>query len=392
MRGHIRKRGKNSWTIILSQGRDPVTRKYRQDWITVRGTKKDASQRLTEVLHQMDTGSFVKPTKVTVSEFLETSFLEYARLNLAPRTVEGYETIIRSHIEPILGNIPLHLFKPDHIQKYCLKMLSAGRCNGEGGLSPTTVRQHYMVLRRALHLAMTRGLISRNPADAVEPPRCQRREMRVMNEQEAHAILELARFTLYYMLFYLALFTGMRRGELMALRWCDIDLILSQLSVNRSLHHLRDGSFVIRSPKTAKGRRTISLSPATTLALKGYKEEQASNRLLRGTLLKENDLVFAHPDGSPLLPDSVTQAWRRLARRAGLKGIRLHDARHTHATLMMKQGIHPKIVQERLGHASIQITLDTYSHVVPGLQEAAAARFDEVMFPKSREEAKTPPA
>ena len=162
-------------------------------------------------------------------------------------------------------------------------------------------------------------MLVRNPADAVEPPRVQHREMRTMNEADIHIFLEFAKSTSYYALFYLALFTGMRRSELPALRWCDVDL------------------------------------------------------------------VFCHEDGRPLLPNSVSHAWTNLANRVGLKGIRLHDARHTHASLMLKQGIHPKIVQERLGHASIQITLDTYSHVAPGLQQAAANCFDDIVLTKHQD-------
>jgi len=243
-----------------------------------------------------------------------------------------------------------------------------------------------MALHRALQIAVKWGLITRNPADAIDPPRFQRSEMHVMNEYDIHTFLEAARSTPYYALFYLALFTGMRRSELLALQWCDVDLILGQISVNRSLHHLRDKTLVFRAPKTAKGRRTIALPPSASLALKEQREEQGQARLMLGTQLDDGDLVFSQPGGKPLLPDSASQAWTKLAHRTGLEGIRLHDARHTHASLMLKQGIHPKIVQERLGHASIQTTLDTYSHVAPGLQEAAAAHFDEALTPTPKNE------
>lgn len=176
----------------------------------------------------------------------------------------------------------------------------------------------------------------------------------------------------------------MRRSELLALRWYDIDLLLCQLYVTRTLHRLGNGEIVYRAPKTAKGRRMIALSPSTALILREHKEKQEATRIQLGIPLKDDDLVFSQFDGKPLLLDTVTHTWIKLVRRIGLQGIRLHDARHSHASLMLKAGIHPKIVQERLGHASIQITLDTYSHVAPGLQEAAAARFDELVNP-SRE-------
>jgi len=225
-------------------------------------------------------------------------------------------------------------------------------------------------------------LLSRNPADTVDAPRFQRPEMHTLSEDEMYVFLEAVKSTLYYELFYTALYTGMRRSELLALRWLDVDLLLCQVSVTRSLHHLRDGSFVFRQPKTAKGRRMVVLPPSASLLLKQHKEQQIAQRMVLGTMLKEDDLVFCQEDGKPLLLDTVTHAWVKLVRRTGLEHIRFHDARHTHASLMLKQGIHPKVVQERLGHASIQITLDTYSHVAPGLQEAAAALFDKGLAPR----------
>ena len=231
-------------------------------------------------------------------------------------------------------------------------------------------------------------MIARNPADAVDVPKVERREMKVMSEANIHIFLEYAKSTPYYALFYTALFTGMRRSELLGLRWSDVDLLLCQISVNRTLHQLHNRDIIFRQPKTDKGRRLIALSPSTILVLREYKERQEKlMQSLRLTLTDDN-LVFSQYDGKPLLPDSITQAWRKLARRVGLRDIRLHDARHTHASLMLKQGIHPKVVQERLGHASIQITIDTYSHVVPGLQQAAANRFDDIVIQGSKEPSK----
>jgi integrase len=203
-------------------------------------------------------------------------------------------------------------------------------------------------------------------------------------------LYDLNKLHFKYMGYYLALFTGMRRSELLALRWQDVDFILSQVSISRSLHHLRGGSIVFRSPKTDKGRRTIALPPSAFLLLKEHRGKQVKERAMLGLQLTDDALVFSHPDGKPLLPDTVTHAWIKLVRRTGLREIRLHDARHSHASLMLKQGIHPKIVQERLGHSGIAITLDTYSHVAPGLQQAAAERFDEAfsaMYNKLKNEA-----
>jgi integrase len=235
------------------------------------------------------------------------------------------------------------------------------------------------MIHKALQTAFKWGLVNRNVADGVDIPRIRRTEMQTWDEDEITHFLEAAKDSPYYALFYTALFTGMRRSELLGLKWSDVDCILSQVYINRSLHHLKDGSYVFTQPKSARSRRTIALSPSAILTLKEHREKQEAKRAMLGLPLKDDDLVFSTLEGKPLRPDTVTRAFSMLATRAGVKVIRLHDARHTHASLMLKQGIHPKVVQERLGHASIQMTLDTYSHVAPGLQEAAAASFDKLL-------------
>jgi integrase len=387
MRGHIVKRGKDSYSIKVSVGKDANSGKYKYQWTTAKGTKKEAEKRLAEILHQLDTGTFMKPGKTTIAEYLERWLKDYAWPNLAPRTAEGYEHIIRRHLIPSLGNMPLTQLKPEHLQRYYSEKLSGGRCDGKGGLSPKTVRHHHVTLHDALEHAVKMGLLNRNVADAVSLPRCQRSQWQTLSELDISTFLEAAKKTPYYVLFYQALFTGMRRSELLALRWSDVDLLLCQAHVTRSLHHLRSGETVIRSPKSAKSRRMVALSPSAALIFQEHKDKQEAQRALLGIPLKEDGLVFSDLEGKPLLPDTVTHAWIKLVRRTGLKGIRLHDARHTHASLLLKQGVHPKIVQERLGHASIQITLDTYSHVAPGLQEAAAAGFDKMVLPRREKEA-----
>jgi integrase len=265
--------------------------------------------------------------------------------------------------------------RPEHIQKHYTDTL-------KDGLSAGTVRYHHAVLHIALQTAVKWGLVSRNVADAVSPPPARRSEMQIWDEDDIYRFLEVVKDTPYYALFYTALFTGMRRSELLALRWQDVDFILSQIYVNRGLHHLKDGSYIFTEPKSAKSRRTIALPPSVTLLLGECHERQKLERAKLGICLTDADLVFSTPEGKPLRPNTVTYAWTTLAKRAGLNVIRLHDARHTHASLMLKQGIHPKIVQERLGHSSIQITLDTYSHVAPGLQQAAAESFDKLFTKK----------
>ncbi len=374
MRGSIIARG-DSYRIKVSLGKDTVTGKYTAYYETFRGNKKDAEKRLRHLLTELDKGIFVRPGKVTLGEYLNGWLLEYVLPNLSPKTHELYAYICSKHIFPTLANIALVDLKPTHLQHlYAQKQAS--------GLSNRTVQLIHVTLHKALKNALRVGLLSRNVAEAVDTPKIQRREMRTMNETDLHIFLEMARNTEYYSLFYILLFTGCRRAEALALRWSDVDLLLCQLSVTRSMQFV-DNKITFKQPKTVKSRRLIALSPSTVIVLQKYQEAQNRMRqTLDLSLVTDNDLVFSHWDGTPLLPNSVTHAWKRLARRCGLKDIRLHDARHTHASLLLKQGVHPKIVQERLGHAGIAVTLDLYSHVAPGLQQAVANKFDDIVLPK----------
>jgi len=382
MRGSIIERN-GSLRLKVSLGKNPQTGKYESYYETFHGNRTEAQKRLRQILTELDKGIFAKPGKATMTEYLRQWLRDYAYTNLAPHTAEGYDSIISRHLIPSLGVIPMTQLRPEMIQRYISDKLSQGRADGKGGLTARTVRHHIACLRTALQNAVRMGMLVRNPVDAVIIPRPERHEMRTMNETDIHLFLEMAQRTQYYALFYTAIFTGMRRSELLALRWQDVDLLLLQVSVNRSLHQIKGGRIVFRQPKTEKSRRLIALTPSTASLLQVYRNSQ---NILRESLgypkLTETNLVFCQYDGKPFLPNTVTHNWIKLVRRAGLSGIRLHDARHTHASLMLKKGIHPKIVQERLGHSSIQITLDTYSHVAPGLQQSAAETFDSIVLPK----------
>jgi integrase len=377
MRDGIIKRGTNSYSIALPLGKQAETGKYKYQWVTVQGTKKEAKERRIQSLHEIKIGDFIKPTNLLVAEYLE-NWLQNYKPNLSPRGFERYRDIIRKHFIPAFNNIKLVQLKPEHLQKHYANLNSRG-------LSIGTIRYHHAVIHVALKTAVKQGVISRNVADAVDVPRMRRQEMQTWNEDEINRFLEKAKGSPYYALFYTALFTGMRRSELLGLKWEDVDLILGQIHVNRGLHHLKNGSYIFTEPKSMKSRRTIALSPSAILVLRDHMTKRKLELSFLDITQKDTDLVFATIDGKPLRPNTITRAWETTAKHAGLKVIRLHDARHTHASLMLKQGIHPKIVQERLGHSSIQMTLDIYSHVAPGLQEAAAKRFEDLIKANSVE-------
>jgi integrase len=386
MRGTIKQRSKGSWTLWWDEPR-AEDGKRRQRSKTIKGTKKDAETRLREILASLDSCSYVVPSKQTVGDFLIRWLKDYAAHNVRPRTLDGYRDIIEQHLIPSLGPIPLISLTPAHIQKYYSRALESGRLDGKGGLSARTVKHHHRLLVEALGHALKWGLVVRNVALAVTPPKPVNSEMHTLDNTGVHKLLEASRRTPYYPLIHLALYSGLRRSELLGLRWKNVDLGMATVSIVQVMHKLRDGSIVYSEPKTAKSRRMVVLTPTSALALKEHRQKQAdlANRL--GKPLSGDDLVFCNVDGTPLSPSTVSHAFLDIARKAGIKGIRLHDLRHSHASLMLKQNIHPKIVQERLGHSTIAITLDLYSHVTPGLQEAAALRFDEGLTVDEAEEA-----
>jgi len=385
MKGHIRQRSKGSWTIWVDLGRDPETGKRKQQTLTVRGSKKDAERELRAILSRTEGGAYIRLTKMTVGEYLETWLRDYVSTNTAPSTADGYSDIVRTHLIPELGRFPLTALQPLHVQAYYSRMLRCGRRDGKGGLSAQTVKHHHRVLYEALKHAVKHGLLIRNVGEAVDPPRPDSKEMITLDMDDVHTLLDAAHDTPYYMLFYTALYTGLRRSELLGLRWKDVELDLATLSVVQTLHYVPGKGYIFREPKTKRSRRLVDLSPSLVLLLREHRANHELEKKLFGCSVIPDDLVFSYPDGTPLPPNSITKAFHKLAKSLGMPGMRLHDLRHTHATLMLRQGVHPKVVSERLGHSSVAITLDTYSHVMPGIQAAAAQRFDEGLQ-RTREE------
>jgi len=376
MPGHIRKRGKKSWAVVVDLGRDSVTGRRRQDWRSVKGTKKEAEAFLVQLLHERDQGNDIERTRLTVGQYLERWLSNYVAVNTAPATVVTYGSFVHRHLLPALGSIPLAKLRPQHIDAYYSRALKDGRANGGGGLSATTVLHHHRVLREALQHAVRLQLIARNPADATEPPRPARHEVSALSQEDAQRLLEAADGTSHGSLVYLAIMTGLRKGELLGLRWQDVDLEGGVLYVRQALQRLGSEGITFRAPKTRGSGRAVALSPATVRRLRQHRQRQLEARLIAGLAYQDNGLVFATALGTPTDPANLRRAWGRIVKAAGLDGLRFHDLRHAHATLMLQQGVHPKVVSERLGHSGIRITMDTYSHVMPGLQAAAAEQLD----------------
>ncbi len=377
MRGHIRQRGPRSWAIVLDLGRDAAGRR-RQKWHSIRGTRRDAERELARLLHEIHTGAYVEPSRMKLSDYLDRWLEDYARPNVSGKTFERYEEIVRLHLKPALGHHELSKLQPIHLARYYAQALASGRVKGKGGLSARSVLHHHRVLHAALQQAVKWLLLPRNPAEAVDPPRPEHREMRALDEAATAELLRAASSSRLYLPVLLAVTTGLRRGEILGLRWQDIVFENSTLAVRQSLEQTRAG-LAFKQPKTSKGRRVVALPTITLEALNRERARQAEVKLALGGAYQDHDLVCARDDGLPWPPDTFSSAFVGLVRRAGISVVRFHDLRHTHATQLLRQGVHPKIVSERLGHATVGITLDVYSHVLPGMQAEAASKTDAAL-------------
>jgi integrase len=368
----MRRRGKESWQITVELGRDPTTGRRLRRTHTIRGIKREAEQRRAALLHTLATGSYVEPSKQTVGAYLGRWLRDYARTGVAPATFDRYEEIVRLHLNPTLGAVPLTRLRPGHI----LAALEHWRKPAEVGgraLAPRTVLHHYRVLHEALQQAVRWQLLAINPVAAVSPPRADRPEMRALDRHQAARLLAALNGSEFESMTITALYTGARLGELRGLRWQDIDLARGSLSVQQTARTIK-GGIAFGVPKTHRSRRSVALPMAVIDSLQARRKVQLEDRLRAGAAWQEGALVFTDALGRPASEHRLRHTFQRALTIAGLPRIRFHDLRHTMATLMLSQGEHPKVVSERLGHVNVNITLDTYSHVLPGLQEAAADR------------------
>ena len=371
MQGHIRKRGKDSWGIVIDLGRGPDGRR-RQLTRSVKGRKREAEALLAQLLHQQEIGFDAPPGRVTVGEFLDRWLSTHAQPNTAPKTYRRYEQLIRVHLRPALGHIPLAKLRPLQVQDAYNEIQAKG-------LSPRTVLHCHRVLREALQHGVKWGLLARNAADAAEAPRALKFEVKVLRPEEVRRLQESADRTPLGALVRLAVSTGLRQGELLGLRWQDVALDAGVLSVRQTCHWLPRVGFEFREPKSHRSARAVALPKSAVATLRRHRTVQIEARLAAGPAYDAADLVFANPVGRPIHPSTLRRLWLSIVESAGTGHVRFHDLRHAHATLLLQQGVHAKVVSERLGHSTVGITLDTYSHVTPNLQAEAAAKFDEVL-------------
>lgn len=390
-RGQIIKRGDQVYLLRVPLRQENGKRIYRNE--TFHGTAKSAQTRLTALLGQVDTGTVVEPSKMTLNAYLD-QWLKTIKTAVQSKTFEVYAQLLHLYVRPTLGSRQLAQLKPLDIQQVYTGMQQRKR-----KLSARTVRHAHAVLRKALNQAVKWNMLFRNPALAVELPQHRKREMQALSPEQAGQFLEAAKADRLHALFVLAVAGGLRPGEYLGLQWPDVDVERGTVTVQRTLVRLSrapkpdavdavDGDVTTRErwhftePKTAKSRRTIPLPASAIRALIEHRRRQAEERLAAGPKYAQHNLVFATAMGEPLDERNVVNRhFKPILKAAGLPmSVRLYDLRHTCATLLLAQGEHPKIVSERLGHANITLTLDTYSHVLPGMEEQAAQRLETLLF------------
>ncbi|MCP1931804.1 tyrosine-type recombinase/integrase [Bradyrhizobium elkanii] len=376
MKGSIVERSPGHWAIILDQ-RDPATGKRKRKWHSFKGTKRQAEVECARLVTAITGGTYQEPNKVTLGDFL-SRWTDHIKSQVSPKSHERYAGIVNQNIKPLLGAVLITKLKPNQISEAYTKALSGGRKDDkEGGLAPRTVGHMHRVLKQALGQAVRWELIPRNPADAVDPPKVDWKPMQTYDLPQTAELIEAVRGTPIFIPALLAVLCGLRRGEICALRWRNVDLNAGQISVVESLEQTKAG-LRFKSPKSGKGR-TVALSETVVAELRAYRAQRAQESLKLGIGLPDDALVIAHADGSIVQPIYVSQQWARLIAKTSLARLRFHDLRHAHATHLLANGVHPKVASERLGHSKVGITLDLYSHVIPGMQEDAAATVDAAL-------------
>lgn len=363
-------RCRHSWSVVVNLGEDE-NGKRRQVWRTV-AAGEDPETELTRLLRKHDQGRLASESRaVTVGEYLENEWLPHMRTRIRESTMVRYGDLVRRHITPTIGDVRLGRLRPVDVQRVVDSMVARG-------LAPRSTVQGYRVLSAALSQAVRWQMLPSNPAAAVRPPRVERAELITPDSEQVQAILKAAEGSWVHLPILLGAATGMRRGEVFALRWRDVDLDADLIRVTGSLQRA-GGKLRIVEPKSARGRRTVALPASVVDALRQHRKEQSERRLLLGEDWTDTDLLIEQGDGTPRDPDTVTHRFVEFAKTAKVSGVRFHDLRHAYATSLLRGGVHPKVVSEALGHASTAFTMDVYSHVVPSMQEQAAKAISEAL-------------
>jgi integrase len=365
MKGHIRRRGERSWELKFDLGRDGISGKRKTAFRSFKGTKRQAEAELVQLMAQAAAGKYVDPIKVTVAEFFDRWDRDWATANASPTTLQRYRGLIGNQIKPGLGHFQVQKLRPVHLNEMYATLIRSG-------LSPRTVGHVHRLLHRALGHAVTWGVAQQNPASAVKPPRVEDTEVEILRAGEIEGLLDKLHGRSLHPIAVFALASGARRGEVLALRWQDVDLATGKVRIERSLEQTKAGGFRFKTTKTKRGRRTITIAPSVIMALRAHRKTQQERWLALGAgRLPENALVFATWNGEPRTPNALSKDWSETMADFGLK-ITLHALRHTHASMLIASGMDVVTLSRRLGHASPTVTLNVYGHLFSNTDDRAA--------------------
>jgi integrase len=372
MSGHIRRRGKQSWEVKFDDGRDPATGKRIIGYASVKGARKDAERRLIELLKARDDGAYVEPSKLTVAEHVRARVAQWEVAgDISPKTAERYRELVANQIVPHLGAKLLQRLKPADLEAWHSTLKIKGRKSGEGGVSAKTIAHANQVLKKALGDALKNDLIARNVAVSQQPPRGEGREVVILTDEQVKALLPTLEGRAMYVPVGVALFTGLRRGELLALRWANVDLDAKVIRVREALEETESG-IRAKEPKTRKGLRDVTLPDLVVDTLRKHRQQLETRVALGLGRLSDDALVFPRPDGSLQSPKDFSTAWGVVAERIGLGAVTFHALRHTHASQLIDAGVDIVTIARRLGHASPNVTLGIYAHLFRKSDDKAA--------------------
>jgi len=372
MKGYFRKR-KDKWSFTIDVGRDEKG-KRKQKSRSGFNTKKEAHKACAEMIALIENNQYNEPNEMNMKEFFNYWLENHYKHKVSPATYEPLTTRVNNKIVHLIGHIKLKDLKPFHIEKFHNDLFNQG-------LGEQSVATLHSIVSRSLTYAVKQEMIIKNPCSIVGKPRIPNKEYTVWDIKDCHLFLSYTKSNTPYqhIAYFLAIYTGMRRSEILGLTWHNLDFTNKKIYVNQTLYYKNKQNFTFTEPKTKKSKRAIAIDDTIINELKVHRKRINEDRILYGQDYLEHDLICCNYEGMPLIPNDLGDHFRKMLTIVNVPKIRFHDLRHTHATILLRIGENPKVIQERLGHASIQITLDTYSHVLPDMQEKTMSAFSKAM-------------